>query len=599
MFMSKSKNKKMIEIQPDSNHETQIAPTAEQMELSARDPLEGPTQRLQAMEDSALGWTSGLDDKFKAHRDLTDMSHMLRRDSEGMVSMHNWSVGSRTVETEEDFAKLARYTKTAANMYEDKKAFVQHVSDFIGGTFSSQLEEAEPYDINFVALNWGKDIPLPGSDNYAERFHDAGQEHLTPPATVLSSENMVGLSEKGKLKAVANSYFQQMDELRLNQVTDRLHQLRDNDLETRDHEESLPDISVCIPVALLGEPEETILATLEALAKHTDGVKPEIIMFANYKVGDEVDEDQVAEKTAMLSRLQSQIEQSDSSASVRFVVEGYNPDEISIAQIRKDMTDMTALDLQDRGADYGHPIIWVDADTTNISNGMLKSHVEKHKANPHGVQLVSSNVRFTMSEKGDSESSTGQKIAAYAELQRRNNLKQGVESGYLEESGLSFSVGSHLFTGGVNNADPINESVWLKINSAVYAFNASRVFSEGIQYEHSKLENARLYTSGRRQVAGVERSLNSGTAPDNEYLYFTHDAELFTGDDNQTRQGGVKSTDETHQPELVEANISAIDRNTDTLVSAQTANLETDVSNISKRNTRARALIGLVQKHSN
>ncbi len=454
------------------------------------------------------------------------------------------SDGSFKDVSEEHLDELMRYIVTYGELYGGKET----VGDILTKLNNDRLEEVYertlPYDVNYYVIansihprsDPDFNRPQPGLNFYKEEFVKSGKEHIEPPALFLKRGELADKTENEKLQVVAGTYFELMDENDRNSVLNKLQALRKNDPEDF-VSTKLPKATVCVPIAIMGERDEVIERTIDVLSKQKGAEELELVLYANYKPDDSIDEGVLKEKDEMLRSMQERY----SLLNIRFVIQGYN--DVSISRIRKDYMDVVSLDLYERGAKFNHPVIWLDADTTQMSAGVIQSHIDHHNSVHSAISLASSNVMFNMSD--DTSKRVAQTkargLASYAEIRRRRENRRANKKGYIEESGLSFKIGSYLFAGGVNAATPTNESAWLSINMETYQYNANKVFGEHSPYmDFEKIKSARIITSGRRQAHTAQKYIEFDYSPDREYLYYNHPPENFTGSDNDVRKGEVE-----------------------------------------------------------
>lgn len=548
-------------------------------------PLHEIDQAFQQMEQSVLGY-GDEEQNLALARALTECSYQLHSNTDGDLMYMDSDLSSP-----EDYRQLGRLLKSAV----EYGYFANKIQKIIDGSNDQRVLEAfnsaTPYEVNYfaikaIATKWAPQTP--GTEDYAKTFETSGQEHITTPAALLNPEDLKGRDAKESYKAVADAYFQQMAVTELEKTGNRLDALKENDLINAN--ELQPECTVCVPVAAFGETEATIRQTLESISSQTISGQTEVVLYLNYKKGEDVTDEALEEKRNLMKRLQKDVQGTKPDAPrIRFVIEGYEPEELSISRIRKDYMDMMALDLHNRGAEYNHTVLWLDADTTKLSGNAVEKHVKSHQENPYELKLTSSSVRFTMTDMDSDSSDVSQahKLAGYAELQRRRNIKDSRGDHYTEESGLSFSIGSYLLIGGVNAGDDLNEATWLDINAQTYSFASKRIFGDKASYSVSKLASARVYTSGRRQVENAEKHLEGGNLSLREFLYFTHDSDNFTGSDNAVRGGNTKQKGE-YDDILVQDAVFKIDRFS---AVADRTREESDLN--LKRNERARRIIGV------
>lgn len=409
---------------------------------------------------------------------------------------------------------------------------------------------------------------------YAHNHPGIDPEHLLPPAATLPEQALVGSDDIAALETVADAYFGAMSDERYARLTSRVAALRNNDIVAATGE--LPAITVCIPIAAMGESEQTIGHTLQLIAAQAGSETAEVLLYANYNTDKHTDQAQVASKQAMLARLQAGALQSERPLRVRYLMEGYPEHELAISRVRKDAADIVALDTLERGGGYQHAVLWLDADTTHLTPGLLAAHIDQQQANGRNLALTTTQNNFSMNDPGHEyqPGDTAQKLAAYNEILRRHashrKLIGGISSRpayvYPQENGLSFVIGTYLLVGGFDTSKRLNESLFLLAAAERHERAARAVLGSMATALHVELpRHLRAHSSGRRHIKHTQRYLTQGQdiqfVADGAGPYAVYSG-AFSGSEDAIREQNISCRREqsasTPDPELVQRHICTI-----------------------------------------
>jgi hypothetical protein len=305
---------------------------------------------------------------------------------------------------------------------------------------------------------------------------------------------------------------------------------------SKDEEHPDPFMTICIPVALLQEDQATIDRTLDAI--HTSQKtldKPiQVILWANARYEQA---EQAGLKTSIKQRYQAlrtppkaakRYEKLRASLG-RFDGTGLEfktalqvlPEEDStMSQLRSNYMDSISILAQKEGYGYDHPIMWLDADTTYITANTLGDIGSKVKN--FDALFVHAAERYTMEwakGKPRSELDDETKSVMLNEIHRRITSKKALSqdpehgTGYTEESGLAFAVGTYLDAGGVDINDPINEAGLLikngrellsRGNAGFHRDHSPNDETEALPSLVEYVRSARIGLSARRHYRAVK-----------------------------------------------------------------------------------------------
>lgn len=300
-----------------------------------------------------------------------------------------------------------------------------------------------------------------------------------------------------------------------------------------------PFMTICVPVGILTEDRNRVTTLLEKIAKESNTIpKPiEVLIWANAKYDDAEKDSVILEAQRNYEDMKQEIQKLTASGNIRVytALQHVTASEFSMSRVRKNYMDALALKAVREGYGFDHPVMWLDADTTDIKKGTLKIVADEvHSFNsafchPSMYYSIDWNNGNHISDSDDAT-----KAFAIDEMARRMGIRSEVESagdrseplGYLEESGFSFALGTYLVTGGINTTDDINETVGVLTNARAKVSRPipeTRKFSIGDLQEilpesllkrknlgnkkidwTINLNNARIYVSGRNYYEGYK-----------------------------------------------------------------------------------------------
>ncbi len=282
-----------------------------------------------------------------------------------------------------------------------------------------------------------------------------------------------------------------------------------------------PTMTICIPVALGVENSETFAQTLVNINNSATEGKFEVIVWANTSSKFASRDEAQIKFNALLEEISRH---TYSRLTIRPVFQFLESPEVTISNIRGNYMEAVVLDCQKRGFGLDHPILWLDADTTFVSNGSLEA-IASSVRNGKGI-FVHANLQFS------ADWATGEKLDSLdfatrafivTEIHRRQGLRNRKEFdppvGYMEESGLAFSLATYLRAGGVNRTDGMNESAHLDIkfqNNYLLQevrFKNPQLLDELRSKYYYYLKSARIGTSGRNHFTYLSDLLGKKSTP--------------------------------------------------------------------------------------
>jgi hypothetical protein len=329
-------------------------------------------------------------------------------------------------------------------------------------------------------------------------------ESSPPQEKIISHESVEDAVEKGELlrdeyaAAVERFMLARGEEEGSSQVEDDMKQvglasMEANftllqDLTVAEVEDGIEEsiCTVAIPVAILNEDIGTIVSTIEKLKRsqgHSE--KPvDVVIWANARFSNDNkgDVEEVASKS-YAQLVDGLHELGDEKLRIKTALQLISDDKFSMSQLRSNYMDAIALDSLDKDYGFNHPVMWVDADTTSISKDTIESLAEPLLKNE--ALFTHADLRFSVDWSPNtlpSEMDDATKAVIVNEMQRRQTKalsNKGNDGGYVEESGLAFSIGVYLNAGGVDKTDPINESAML-IRKATAVREAGFMSEKGI-----------------------------------------------------------------------------------------------------------------------
>lgn len=239
--------------------------------------------------------------------------------------------------------------------------------------------------------------------------------------------------------------------------------------EKREEEESEPVCTVCIPVAVLREPAEAVARLVETAGSSAHG-PVEVVLWANAKFDDETEETIRLEAKSKYEILRKSVETVNPDIRVRTALQVLPKEEATMSKVRSNFMDAVIMEGVERGYEFEHPVVWLDADTVAASNNMLEELSSAVRS--QDALFVHADARFSLdwaSGRPLSELDDAAKAVAVNEIHRRQiirGLAPHETVGYIEESGLAFGLGTYLCADGIDTSDPINEAARLMMNAS-------------------------------------------------------------------------------------------------------------------------------------
>jgi len=284
-------------------------------------------------------------------------------------------------------------------------------------------------------------------------------------------------------------------------------------------EAAKPALTVTMPLAILGEDIATPLRALELIQAeraYCDG-DIEVVLWANAGFQGRYEESQIVAKAR--NRYQdlrtALADQTTKGVRVRTALEVFElpiSQSVPMSQLRANYMEAVTVDAIERGFGYDHPVLWLDADTTDVGKGSLQQIITSVRQ--LDSYFIHADTRYSIDwahgtpfNKLDDAS----KAVAISEVLRRCFVRNGMERAYDEECGLAFALGTYLFSGGVSTQRPIGEAHDL-LNQAVHgrirpyphiveALAIETPIDSAVRY----LPKARVGTSARRHLALVQQ----------------------------------------------------------------------------------------------
>lgn len=288
-------------------------------------------------------------------------------------------------------------------------------------------------------------------------------------------------------------------------------------LEPVEGNQPTPDITLCMPIAILGETDETLHAVMKQIVRsaQASGRRTRVIAWTN----------------AHLAGIKSHRDQTLSSAQARYLelrdlFSEYSSDmvqvttaldtpadgDFSMSQIRSHFMDALVGEVIDGAIPSDHPVMWLDADTTRMSPETLGRVVDTTHMYP--FEFCHPDVDYSLEwadGKPASEMDNASKVFLIDEMARRARKRAMIsvdelfpERSYPEESGMSFTMLAYMAAGGIDEDDPINESVRLtrRLHNFYMMTTASfsRLPSLAMPFMSPRTEYKRLSSTQRQNV---------------------------------------------------------------------------------------------------
>jgi hypothetical protein len=222
-----------------------------------------------------------------------------------------------------------------------------------------------------------------------------------------------------------------------------------------------PSLTICIPIALLGEDQSTIDRVLDTVhrSQQTFDKPVQVLLWTNAPSD--------PPSTRLTERYQNMRDSLQrfvgTDLHIKTALQILPEQGSSISQIRSDAMEAAAIDAMRAGQDSDYPVLWLDADTTYLSSNSLVAITEAlHNREALFVHATEHFTTEWAAGQPMSERDVATRAIMVSEIHRRKYdramKKAGKRMGYPEESGLAFAIGTYLQLGGVNTRDDVNES---------------------------------------------------------------------------------------------------------------------------------------------
>ena len=259
---------------------------------------------------------------------------------------------------------------------------------------------------------------------------------------------------------LASDYFAEphTPESRLSWLKDLQGALHSEETDWRDLPEPRSTICMVTRVEDLDQAEETLNQYVAAQAGIEDD---EVTLYVNYKTAGDPKRTAIADQ---VDELVGRIKQSHPHLQLRKLIVEYDegPD---INQVRRDLTDLTALDGMERGFAFEHPTFWLDSDI----KGMSPDYTECMSAllrNPSDARVIfTAKADFAIDPPIDGGTpSDAKRLAAALEIMRRSERdtffkQRGWTLSYPEEWASAFMLGGYVFAGGTSTKSVAGEKI--------------------------------------------------------------------------------------------------------------------------------------------
>jgi hypothetical protein len=265
------------------------------------------------------------------------------------------------------------------------------------------------------------------------------------------------------------------------------------------------DCTVCIPVALLHEDISTVVNTVGLIkrAQQASGKPVDVVLWTNARYNEYNKDEIQAAASEKYDALKTELATyTDEGLRVDMALQTLDANDTAISKIRANSMDAIAMQAIVKGQGYEHPVVWLDADTTFMAKSALSELSDEVRS--FDSAFAHANLQWSTEwAKGPlAEQDDATKAVALNEIHRRQLARMtedGRTSGYVEEMGLAFAVGTYLQSGGVNTLTPKDESKWLMVQARPNGALRRPEFT-GDSERMQKLKNlpaARIGTSAR------------------------------------------------------------------------------------------------------
>jgi len=275
--------------------------------------------------------------------------------------------------------------------------------------------------------------------------------------------------------------------------------------------------TIGVPVAILTENPDTLADVIEKVSATAES-SVDVVVWANAKYSSDNEDEVKAEAQRNYDYLVDKLQKIDNDdLRIQGGLQILPEDELFMSVIRSNYMDAIAIDSVKQGYGFDHPILWVDADTTFISKGVVRNIASSVRN--HDAYIVHANSLLTVdwaSGRPLGELDDATKAVAVNEIRRRQLYREDdpdkFPGAYIEESGFAFALGIYLKTDGVKTSTAINESGWIVENIVANEIIDGPMFPERLQGHDKKtnmfklIRSAKLGTSARRHYELAKES---------------------------------------------------------------------------------------------
>lgn len=211
-----------------------------------------------------------------------------------------------------------------------------------------------------------------------------------------------------------------------------------------------PEMTICMPVELYAEEDETIIRALQAIQQSAQK-HYKVIMWFNYMDGPNDDRVAPYMKFAHIKEVLQSLDLPNLQIDIALDNTAYG----YMTTVRENYMDAVITDCYKNDYGANHPVLWLDADTTFIAPGALEEVASS--ARKLDALFVHANTQYSVDwAKGVpvQDLDTATKAVIASEVQRRQLVRDldemtSYEDEYPEEDGLAFAVGTYMLSGGL------------------------------------------------------------------------------------------------------------------------------------------------------
>lgn len=348
---------------------------------------------------------------------------------------------------------------------------------------------------------------------------------------------------RAMLRAVIDGYFRQQTE-NLLLVANRLECLKERDPELTSQE---PRSTIAITIAMHNEHPTTLRDTMAEIAKQKGIEQDEILLYGNMPAS--LNEQEKAEVRTQFDALVADFRLNHPHLKIRSIAEEYEwgKEGVLMGKLRHDVVDLIALDAAGRGFGIDHPVIFLDADTKQMTKTAIENlaatltaldayqiiaHLETH-------YLFDPDTGFGE----DGTMSDARKLAIIQEIRRRQwrrtiyreqpypsaDRNEGYSQPYDEEWGAAIALGPLLVAGNYNERGKWDELKHLRGRvlqsigeiTEIMRYAKPAILRGRMRYRPYYLVGQAVRSSGRRQEQFLRRWI-AGGVDDDAYEQWTH-----------------------------------------------------------------------------